>query len=384
MQKQMQTVVMDMAAIAAAREKVQHKDPAVKGMLEQLLSEAGKALAKRAPSVMDKKMVPPSGDRHDYMSVGPYWWPNPEKPDGLPWVRRDGDVNPATQTHDFDHGAMTEMCREVEALVLAARVTGETEYAYKAGEMLKTWFLNPDTRMNPHLNYGQAVPGVNTGRGIGIIETASLAMLVDAVELLAGQPGWSEKDMRGMREWFGDYLTWLMESPHGINERDERNNHGTWYDVQAARFALFCGRREIAVRTLKEAFKKRVVAHVRPDGSQPHELSRTRSFDYSLYNLKALLMLCLIGNAVEVPITGKEGADGASVQNALDFVAPYADASLEWPYPQIAKYGRGSLVVVLRLGHAVYGEEKYVELLTQMPAEQRERDLSWFYLPCGV
>ncbi len=385
MRASMRTVVIDTASLALTREKIARHDPVVKGPLDHLLAEAGQALAMRAPSVMDKKMTPPSGDMHDYMSVGPYWWPNPDKADGLPWVRRDGEVNPATQTHDFDHTSLNQMSRAVVALAIAYHLTEEPSYAHKAAEFLRVWFINDDTKMNPHLNFGQAVPGINTGRGIGIIETAAFTLLVDAVQLLEEAPGWTAFDTKAIRAWFETYLTWLVESPHGINEREERNNHGTWYDVQVARFALFLGHNEQARRTLKAVLKKRVAAQIRPDGSQPHEISRTRSLDYSVFNLRGMLMLCLMGNQLEVPLAGREAEDGASIEKALEFLAPYAAPQLPWPHPQIhLEKGRSAMVALLRLGHAVYGDPKYVDYVLKATPDSREQDFSILYLPIPV
>jgi hypothetical protein len=381
----MPTVIIDMAAIAGTREKILRQDPTVKAPLEHLLTEVGHALAMRAPSVMDKKMTPPSGDMHDYMSVGTYWWPNPDRPDGIPWVRRDGEVNPSTQGHDFDYLALSQMSRAVIDLAIAFRLTEEPSYALKAAELLKTWFLNADTRMNPHLNFGQAVPGINTGRGIGIIDTACLVSLLDAVELLDGAPGWTPFDMKGMRAWFEAYLTWLLESPHGLDEAQQKNNHGTWYDAQVARFALFAGHHEQARRTLKAAFNKRIVPQVRPDGSQPHELARTRSLDYSVFNLSAMLILCLLGNRLEVPLAGRVAPDGTSIQKALDFLAPYAAPQLPWPHPQIhLEGGRSAMVLLLRLGYSVYGDPRYVDALLLATPDSRDQDSSILYITCPV
>lgn len=47
--------------------------------------------------VTDIPPLRPSGNIHDYASVSRYRWANPDTPDGLPWVRRDGELNPDTK-----------------------------------------------------------------------------------------------------------------------------------------------------------------------------------------------------------------------------------------------------------------------------------------------
>ncbi len=80
--------------------------------LEQLVEKANAVLkAGTVYSVMQKTQLPPSGNKHDYMSQGPYWWPDPSKPDGKPYIRKDGQRNPEIngitdhdQLHDYDRG----------------------------------------------------------------------------------------------------------------------------------------------------------------------------------------------------------------------------------------------------------------------------------------
>ena len=163
--------------------------------VDSLKKMAGRAMMQGSFSVMQKKMMPPSGDKHDYYSLGPYWWPNPDTPDGLPYVRHDGIRNP--EYADYDRRALGEMATSVFTLALAWFYTGHEPYADKSVELLRTWFLDPSTRMNPHLEYGQAIPGRTEGRGIGIIETGSLVDVVNGIGMMKGSEAMTEDDLMG-------------------------------------------------------------------------------------------------------------------------------------------------------------------------------------------
>jgi hypothetical protein len=307
---------------------------------------AGKAMSRGPYSVMQKTKLPPSGDKHDYMSQAPYFWPDPSKPKGLPYLRKDGQRNPEIAQLP-DHTNMDRVAGDSEALALAWYFSGDEKYAARAALVLRTWFLDEATRMNPNLNFGQAIPGVNDGRGIGIIESRGLTKVVDAVGLLAGSKSWTEADQKGMEQWFGGFLKWLQESKNGREEAKEANNHGTFYDVQVADFALFTGQDALAKRALTEARAKRIAAQIEPDGRQPLETARTRGISYSTMNLDGLTLLATLGERVGVDFWDYRTDDGRSVGRALAWLAPYASGEKPWPYRQIDAYDRAEFTICL-------------------------------------
>ncbi|MDD4268262.1 MAG: alginate lyase family protein [Pirellulales bacterium] len=349
--------LVDGASLATTRQRVAAGDPALADALARLRHEAQSALQAGPFSVVDKKSAPPSGDRHDYMSLGPYWWPDPGKPGGLPYIRRDGQVNPEGEA--FDRKPLNKMTSAVETLALAYYLTGHGPYAEHAARLLRAWFLDEATRMNPHLKYGQAIPGRTEGRGIGIIDTAQLTRLVDAVGMLAGAPCWTAADQRGLEAWFRQYLAWLRESRHGRDESRAGNNHGTWYDVQVATFALFAGEEETARDVLQKAAARRIAAQIEPDGRQPQELARTRSFDYSTMNLRGMFELATLGQRLGIDLWHFESTDGRSIRRALDWLIPFALGEKRWPHEQLGGLRPARLASLLRRAAAVYQEPRY-------------------------
>jgi hypothetical protein len=339
--------------------------------LDTLVQQADRELKTGPLSVMHKKLTPSSGDKHDYMSVGPYWWPDPSKPDGLPYIRRDGVINPDRNNAATDSEELHRMFGSVATLALAFRETGSEKYAEHAGELLRGWFLDPATKMNPNLNFGQAVPGRNEGRGTGIIDTAGLVELTRALPWLEKSKSWTAADREGLKQWFGKYLDWLQTSKNGREEEAATNNHGTWYDAQIVCLALAVGRGDLAKKTLDAAKSKRIAAQIQPDGSQPRELERTKSFGYSTMNLRAFFELATLGDRVGVDLWNYQTKDGRGIRKALDYMAPYMDASKAWQHEQIEPMNRMELATLLRRAALAYKEPRYEAMLSTDVAANR-------------
>lgn len=325
---------------------------------DALIARAEDALEIAPVSVMEKEQLPPSGDKHDYLSIAIYWWPNPDTEDGLPWVRRDGERNPGVDDipDKPNKGTMTRVVRDCAQ---AYSATGDERYAEHAAAHLRTWFLDPATRMNPHLRYAQGIPGRHDGRYWGIIDTATLGDICDYAELLVPSHHWTAADHEGLKRWFDDYLTWLRESDFGIAEGATSNNHGTWYDAQVVRYALFTGHTDYAREVCAAAGERRIARQIEPDGRQPHELRRTKSWDYSIYNLQAFVRLAKLAEQVDVDLWGYESADGRSIRAAIDYLLPYALAPETWPHKQIKDIHTGGLANILAEAARVYGDERY-------------------------
>jgi hypothetical protein len=348
-------------ALGAAKAKLEAGDAALQPAVVRLRREADEALLLKPPSVMDKTKLPASGDRHDYFSFGPYWWPDPTKPDGKPYIRRDGETNPES-VQGTDHDAVKASAAAFQTLALAYFFTGHEPYAEHAVRLLRAWFLDPATRMNPSLRYAQAIPGITDGRGIGIIEGRYLLGFVDAQPLVFASPSWTKEDERAFRDWLEAYFHWLRTSENGRDEADEENNHGTWYDVQVAELALFLGHREEAREILAHAIPLRVSSQIEPDGRQPHELARTKAISYSILNLEGLFLLATLGQHVGVDGWGFRTPDGRSLAGALTALQPYADPERATPN-DLLPVNRARLVPLFVDGFRHLDAKTYGELL---------------------
>ncbi|HJP90364.1 MAG TPA: alginate lyase family protein [Pyrinomonadaceae bacterium] len=320
---------------------------------ERVRAEAQKELAAGPFTVVSKEVTPPSGDKHDYMSQAPYFWPNPDTPNGLPYIRRDGERNPEIDKIN-NHRVMDQMEAAVETLALAYYFTRDEVYANKAAQLLRTFFLDPQTHMNPNLQFAQGIPGVNTGRGIGLIETRGLTRIVDAIGLLAGSKHWTMADQKGMEDWFAKFLQWMLENKNGRDEAAAKNNHGTFYDVQVVSFALFLGKNALAKSVLESAKTKRISAQIEPDGSQPLELARTKAWSYSVGNLDGLMTLARLGETLGVDLWNYQTADGRSIRKALDFLTPFALGEKKWSYQQLGDWPPQILFPLIRRASAHY------------------------------
>jgi len=377
------TWILDGAALVETRRRAAAGDPALAPALEKLKDDAEKALKQPPISVLDKDATPPSGDKHDYMSVAPYWWPDPSKPDGKPYIRKDGERNPDRKSLG-DADALGRMQGAVTTLALARFLTGRDACAEHAARLLRTWFLDEATRMNPNLSYGQAVPGRTDGRGTGIVDTAGLIHLVDAAILLEESAAWTADDRKGLRTWFSKYLDWLLESAHGKDEAKASNNHATQYDAQVACYALYTGRREVARRVLEKAPALRIDAQVEPDGRMPQELARTKSWDYCCVNAYNLLNLARLGGHVDVDLWGYASKDGRSLRKAVDFLVPFATGEKTWTAKQIVEFQPDRLGTALRRAAARWPDGPYASALKRVPGlSAKDRDRLLHPLPAG-
>lgn len=353
-----QTFLLKPTVLQGHLNKINAGDTMLLAALKGVKTAAEGILKHPAYSVMLKRKTPPSGDKHDYMSVGPYWWPDSTKPDGLPYIRRDGQVNPERfGIQDAEY--YTALCKDVYTLGIAWYFTHDPRYAAHAVKLVRTWFLDPATRMNPHLNYAQAIPGITAGRGIGVIDTHNTPLLLDGLQLLKAAPELTAADYIGVQSWYRRFLDWMRTSPIGLDEADELNNHGTWYDVQAVGIALFTGQPALARQIIEQDTKRRIDSQLQPDGRQPLELARTLSWNYSQMNLQGFQQLALLAENVNIDLWHYQSPGKKSLEQAFLWMLPFATGQKHWTYQQIKPMDPSGYLELAMTAHSHY---PYVDL----------------------
>ncbi|MDO7844755.1 alginate lyase family protein [Hymenobacter sp. M29] len=315
-------ILLDPAALAAYKTayKAGHQPEVTR--VQELLSEANAALKRGPYTITTKPQTPPSGDKHDYISQAPYWWPDPTKPDGKPYIQKDGLRNPESEAMK-DSDTMSKLCADVQKLGLAYYFSGNEDYARQATRLLRVFFLDPATRMNPNLNFGQGIPGINNGRNFGIIETRHLVNIPEALALMNGSPSVDAAVVGGVQAWFKDFTTWLTTSPVALPEGAAKNNHGTFYDTQVVDFALFTGNTALAKTTLQQQTWLRVPVQFQPDGAQPLELARTRPWNYTSMNMQGWARLALMAPHVGLDLWHYATPDGRGLRAGVEWFRPY-------------------------------------------------------------
>lgn len=366
--------------LVESRRRLASGDSVLRPALDALLRDARAALEVPVQSVMQKRRVPPSGDKHDYMSLAPYWWPDSTKPGGLPFIRRDGEVNPESRL-DTDWARLGRMQDAVETLALAWWFTGDTAYARHATTLLRGWFLDPATRMNPNLRFAQAVLGVSEGRGLGILDTRGFATVIDAIGLLASSPAWGDADQRGVEAWMREYLAWLTTSPQGHEERDARNNHGTWYDAQVGAIALFVGDTAEVRRIATDRAPRRLEAQVAPDGRLPEELARTRPLHYTFFTIEPYSRIAEQARHVGADLWHYRTRDGRGLESVIHFAAPWFDTSRAWPGAQVSPLNPVEFLGTMRRASQVYQDPAIATAIASLPARIRATHRSMLLYP---
>ncbi|MDU1890520.1 MAG: alginate lyase family protein [Dysgonomonas sp.] len=302
-----------------------------------LIEEADQKLKEGNYSVTYKKTIPPSGDKHDYVSLSRYWWPNPDSADKLPYIYKDGESNP--ELDQYDRNRLGEMCEAVNVLALSYFYSNDEKYASKALELVRIWFLNEETKMNPNLNYSQFIPGRDgsKGRPEGLIDSYSFVGMLNSVQLLKQSRQYTQKDDKGLKEWFEAFAKWLQTSELGKKEDAATNNHATSYDSQLVTYYLFAENMAEVEKIVKAFPERRMFSQIEPDGKQPHELWRTLAYHYSLYNLSHMLDLFLTTQKLGKELYKLESEDGRSFYKAVDYLTSFLGKSVEaWPYKQIS------------------------------------------------
>lgn len=302
--------------------------------LEELKQVADESMKKPIRSVVEKINIPGIKDKHNYVSMGPYWWPDPSKPDGLPYIRKDGKTNPEVKKIT-DKAYFNELCGIIADLGLAYFYTEESRYSKNAVQRLKVWFLDSETRMNPNLDNGQYIPGRNTGRMEGVIDTRVLVSLIDGIQLLKSSPEWTSEVGKGINDWFTEFLNWLETNKLGVAASKATNNIGTAYYMQVVQINLFLGKAEPVRKYASNQIPKLLDQQIDESGVQVHEVKRTNSWNYSILNLNYWFNMANMLEYVGYDLWNFKTNRGRSLNQAFENLLPYALKEKEWDDTQL-------------------------------------------------
>jgi hypothetical protein len=301
----------------------------------RILSAADRYMHEQPVTVTASSSSRSAGGKHDYFSEGDYWWPDPNNPNG-PYKERDGISNPSNFN---DHRlALIRLSIQVPALAAAWQLTHKKAYADHAAAHLRAWFLDPDTLMNPNLQYAQAVHNLNTGRSTGIIDTLHLVEVVRSIPVIERAHAFSADESAGLHKWFADYLDWMTTSKNGIGERDNKNNHTTCWVAQTAEFAAYTGNAEVT-EFCRKRFKEVIVpTQIAPDGSFSLEIARTKPYGYCIFNLDVMSTVCQILSTPSDNLFTFMTDDGRGFAKAAAFMFPFIADKAKWPYAHDVQY----------------------------------------------
>jgi Alginate lyase len=142
----------------------------------------------------------------------------------------------------------------------------------------------------------------------------------------------------GLQQWFADSLEWMTTSKNGIEEREARNNHGTCWVLQVAEFSRFTGNEELLQYAADRYKTVLLPIQMKPNGSFPLELARTRPYSYSLFNLDIMTTLCRIASPKDEDLLKFSLPDGRGIAKAIAFMYPYIKDKSGWPYAHDVEY----------------------------------------------
>jgi len=340
----------------------------------RVLKAANQYLSEKPITITASHSPRSAGGLHDFFSEGDYWWPDPQNPDG-PYIQRDGMTNP---DNFVEHRrALMRLSVQVPALVAAWRLTRDARYAKHAALHLRAWFIDPSTRMNPHLQFAQAIHGRFTGRGTGIIDTIHLVEVARAIEVMVGSGAMTVREHEAIKAWFTAYLRWMTTNQNGIDERDAKNNHGTCWVMQVAAFAHLTGDQKL-LDYCRDRFKTVLLPNqLAADGSFPQELRRTKPYGYSLFNLEAMAAVCQILSTAQDNLWTFQLSDGRNMARAMEYMTPFIRDKKTWPLKPDVMYDKewpmrqtSLLFAGLALSRA-----DYLELWKKLPADSNVEEV---------
>jgi len=326
---------------------------------QQTIDQANWAMQQKPITITAERCERSAGGIHDFYSEGDYWWPNPEDPNG-PYIQRDGQTNPDNFT--AHRKAMIRFSQIIGSLASAYLLTKNEKYVKQAFIHLNAWFVDEATRMNPSLLYAQAIKGRATGRGIGIIDMIQMIEVAQGIMVMQQAKSVNQVEIKKIKNWFAEYLTWVTTHQYGIDEREAKNNHGTCWVMQVAIFAKLTDN-QVLIKYCRDRFKTVLLPNqLAKDGSFPLELRRTKPYGYSLFNMDAMATICHVLSDTQENLWEYSLNDGQNIRKAVEFIYPFVANKSTWIYPKDVMYWDEWPVAhpFLVFGYRQYSENKWL------------------------
>ncbi|MBN2090376.1 alginate lyase family protein [candidate division KSB1 bacterium] len=343
-----------------------NNSPQIARTVARLRNRANEALNQGPWSVTFHKSKAVSKNSHDYYSEGPYWWPDPAD-STAPFIRRDGEVNPAHFT--AHRQALNQLCEAILTLGMAGYFLNEKQYVDRAAKIIYIWFISPETKMNPHLEYGQAIFGRTTGRGIGIIDTRPLIQAIQGFQFLARTGWWPAADQSATKQWVYKYLKWLTTNSKGLDEKMHGNNHSTWWAAQVASFALYVEDEQVS-DMIWDHYRNFLIPHqIKPDGSCPLEEARTKSLSYSVMNLDGISVICRLAQIQGIDLWHYQTPEGAGIQKSINYLLPYILNPESWDKQQISAFHPHRNIFLI-FAAAGLTDQNFVTIFQKLPEQE--------------
>jgi Alginate lyase len=354
--------------------QINFKNEIISTLKDHIIEEADWAM-KQEPITITANTSPRSaGTVHDFYSEGDYWWPDSTNVNG-PYIQRDGMTNPDNFTaHRL---SMIRFSKIIGALASAYCVSNDDKYVKHALIHLKAWFLNSETRMNPHLLFAQAIKGRVTGRGVGIIDTIQLMEVAQGILVMKNSNAFENQISEGIKKWFSSYLNWLTSHQYGKDEMNAENNHGTCWVMQVACFARLTENNQL-ISFCRDRYKNILLPlQMERDGSFPLELKRTKPYGYSIFNLDAMTMICHILLDEKNNLWNYETENKKSVRKGIEFLYPFLNDKSKWPFQKDVMYWQNWPVAQpsLIFGALAYKEEKWLDLWKKLDHDPIESEV---------
>lgn len=355
------SIYYDDEILKEARAAVQSKDKAIMPAYNALKEYTDAEYLNMEPMFIadGKTRIAGSMDPRDYISLSPYWWPDPSKPNGVPYIRKDGERNPEVYEY-VDREASNLFGKAVESLAVTYYLSGEEKYAEQAAKMIRKWFTDKRFGMNPHMTYAQTVPGMESIRGTGIIDARRFITGINAAMIIADSDAWTAEDEHELKRWTNYLRYWLEHTTFGRMEAVSGNNHALWFETLRQICVFYSGDFDYLREVMADQLDN-IGEQIEADGTMPRELARTLSLHYTTFALEALTLSNNMGKKAGIDVTGYQAPNGRSVSTAIDYALPYFKNPSSWPHQQINPYNTSRAAAVLYQAGRSLNNQTYLD-----------------------